>query len=286
MRQPPEAAARDTAEVAELTRHELRKVVELTDALLDVTGPAQLRPVLLAGLAGVVGADAALWHEVDVRPPVREVAVSWPADRLSMDAARRAAPVLGTHPLFAVFRPQLARGVAPPRIGRLSDYASRRQWHATPLYREALTDVDDQLLLVTRARGPLVEFVSVERQGRSFRDRERDVLQAAARHVVAGLRRARSGPHPGIATAPRPRRMLLNPQRPPDAGGAAPLTSRQHEVLALAAEGRTDDQIARELGTSGRTVSKHLQRIYANLQVSGRVQAVDAVFGINRPPPG
>jgi len=56
-------------------------------------------------------------------------------------------------------------------------------------------------------------------------------------------------------------------------------------VLALAAEGRTDDQIARQLGTSSRTVSKHLQRVYATLQVTGRIQAVDAVFGINRPPP-
>ena len=52
-----------------------------------------------------------------------------------------------------------------------------------------------------------------------------------------------------------------------------------------AAEGRTDDQIARQLGTSSRTVSKHLQRVYATLQVTGRIQAVDAVFGINRPPP-
>ena len=121
-----------------------------------------LGPVLLRGLCEVVGGDTAIWHEVDVRPPVRELAVAWPANRLTLDLAQLTAPVISTHPLLEVQRDLLARRTPPPRVGRLSSVVSRRQWRATPLYTEALRDVDDQLLLITGGRGPVIQFLSIE----------------------------------------------------------------------------------------------------------------------------
>lgn len=53
-----------------------------------------------------------------------------------------------------------------------------------------------------------------------------------------------------------------------------PLTPREQEVLALVAQGFTNEQIADALVISKRTVRQHLNHIYAKLGVSSRLQAV------------
>jgi DNA-binding CsgD family transcriptional regulator len=50
----------------------------------------------------------------------------------------------------------------------------------------------------------------------------------------------------------------------------APLTRREREVAGLAAQGRTNRDIADELVVSVRTVENHLQRVYAKLGVGSR----------------
>jgi LuxR family maltose regulon positive regulatory protein len=52
------------------------------------------------------------------------------------------------------------------------------------------------------------------------------------------------------------------------------LTTREREVLGLAAEGFHNDQIGRRLFISPKTVKTHLQNIYEKLDVSSRTQAV------------
>lgn len=56
------------------------------------------------------------------------------------------------------------------------------------------------------------------------------------------------------------------------------LTSRQAEVLALTASGRTAAQIAAVLSLSSRTVEKHLASIYERLGVSNRGAAIAAAL--------
>ena len=58
------------------------------------------------------------------------------------------------------------------------------------------------------------------------------------------------------------------------AGRTSGLTPREAMVLELVALGRTNVAIARRLGTSPRTVAKHLEHIYRKLGVSGRAAAV------------
>ena len=57
-----------------------------------------------------------------------------------------------------------------------------------------------------------------------------------------------------------------------------PLTPRQRELLRLVAAGHTNAQIARRLGVTEKTVGKHLENIYARLQVSSRTAAVTRAF--------
>ena len=51
------------------------------------------------------------------------------------------------------------------------------------------------------------------------------------------------------------------------------LTPREHEVLLLVAEGRTNREIGTELYMSEKTASVHVSRILAKLDVGGRVEA-------------
>jgi DNA-binding NarL/FixJ family response regulator len=56
-------------------------------------------------------------------------------------------------------------------------------------------------------------------------------------------------------------------------GDGLGLSAREHEVLALLAEGRTNREIATLLYISPKTVSVHVSNILAKLGVSGRVEA-------------
>ncbi|MEP7024820.1 MAG: response regulator transcription factor [Actinomycetota bacterium] len=60
--------------------------------------------------------------------------------------------------------------------------------------------------------------------------------------------------------------------------GTPQLTPRHWDVLRLVAAGHTNTQIARRLGLAEPTVRKHLENIYARLQVSSRTAAVTRAF--------
>ena len=72
----------------------------------------------------------------------------------------------------------------------------------------------------------------------------------------------------------------LFPHPPSGANGGTPdarldsLTRRERQVLDLLAEGHQQDEIARELVISPKTVATHIQRILGKLEVRSRAQAV------------
>lgn len=63
----------------------------------------------------------------------------------------------------------------------------------------------------------------------------------------------------------------------PDAASVLGLTARQLEVACRVARGETSADIAEALGLSVRTVSSHLDRIYARLGIGGRVELAQKV---------
>jgi DNA-binding CsgD family transcriptional regulator len=52
------------------------------------------------------------------------------------------------------------------------------------------------------------------------------------------------------------------------------LTSREREILALVAEGRTNGEVASALRISPLTVGKHLEHVYVKLGVTRRTASV------------
>ncbi|HEY1702915.1 MAG TPA: response regulator transcription factor [Trebonia sp.] len=69
-------------------------------------------------------------------------------------------------------------------------------------------------------------------------------------------------------------RLVTRLRQPPQ----QPLSGRETEILALAAHGKTNSEIGRELYISEATVKTHLLRAYAKLGVSSRTAAVTAAM--------
>lgn len=71
------------------------------------------------------------------------------------------------------------------------------------------------------------------------------------------------------------------PQSPVDADWAQPLTDRERQVAVLAANGASNQAIARDCGISERTVKAHLSAVFAKLHVTDRLQLALRVHGIS-----
>jgi DNA-binding NarL/FixJ family response regulator len=100
------------------------------------------------------------------------------------------------------------------------------------------------------------------------------VLKGAEQHEIARAITAVAAGEaifgPAVAT-----RMLAYFATPPVTPAPFPeLTAREREVLDLLAAGRTNHQIADQLGLSVKTVANHLSAIFAKLQVADRTQAI------------
>jgi DNA-binding NarL/FixJ family response regulator len=102
--------------------------------------------------------------------------------------------------------------------------------------------------------------VAIAQACRALGDEETAGLeQEAARRVFEQLGAAAVGGASADGTA-----------RDPAASG---LTARELQVLRLVAAGRTNRDIADELGISERTVDRHVSNVYAKLDVSSRATA-------------
>ncbi|MEQ8673740.1 MAG: LuxR C-terminal-related transcriptional regulator [Aggregatilineales bacterium] len=90
----------------------------------------------------------------------------------------------------------------------------------------------------------------------------RDLLKASDHPYAAQLLRQAVMPSPHTASSVDQSQLI------------EPLSQRELEVLALVAEGLTDQEIADRLVISRRTVKKHNENIYGKLSVNNRTQAV------------
>jgi DNA-binding NarL/FixJ family response regulator len=72
-----------------------------------------------------------------------------------------------------------------------------------------------------------------------------------------------------VVTAPPPAEAAGSPALP----GDEQLTAREHEILALVADGLTNARIGQRLWVTEQTVKFHLSNVYRKLEVSNRTEA-------------
>jgi DNA-binding NarL/FixJ family response regulator len=128
--------------------------------------------------------------------------------------------------------------------------------------REIVAVGGPAVLVVTTYDSDADILAAVEAGARGYllKDAPTEELTAAVRAAAAGE----------VALGPAVQRRLLGRLRSP----ATALTARELEVLGLVADGRTNDEIARELFLSRATVKTHLVHVYDKLGASSRTAAV------------
>jgi DNA-binding CsgD family transcriptional regulator len=150
---------------------------------------------------------------------------------------------------------------------RLSDVVAWRRYRESPIYREyyAPGGVDHMLDLGLPARRGWQRTLLFckARNDRDFSERDRDVLELLRPHLRAREARA--------ALRRRLRDLAFTDHDSFEP--AARLTLREREIVFLAAQGRTNGQIAAELWITPGTVKKHLEHAYEKLGVASRAAA-------------
>ena len=236
-----------------LRRSDLREAITVLGAVAesarDVSSFAAAGVRLLPAL---VASEMTTLSLCDLESGRREVVAS-PGGRIS--AADRAAfdRYFAVHPLVRYHAG--ARGRDAHRISDTMPFARfRHSALFADYYRRVGIDHAIALPLFVDAR-TLVSFV-LNRKGRDFSDRDRDVLDLTGA-TLAGM-------FSTFRAADRAARRGLGPV----------LTPREHEVLRWLAAGKTDRDVAAILGCSHRTVQKHLEHVYEKLGVETRTAAV------------
>src|SRR6266702_4930050 len=115
-------------------------------------------------------------------------------------------------------------------------------------------------------------FFSSRRRHTSWpHDWSSDVCSSDLEALVRAIRTAADG---NLVLAPGAAATLTGLTGPAAQGrGARALTGRERQVLALIARGRSNREIARELGVAEKTVKTHVSSVLAKLGVQDRTQA-------------
>ena len=131
-----------------------------------------------------------------------------------------------------------------------------------------------RVLVLTSVTEPssAVAAVRAGAAGVLYKDVDPDALVRAIRAVHDGH----------LLLAPEAAGSLLRPAGG-GRGGPDALTSREREVLAELARGRSNREIARDLHVSEKTVKTHVSSVLAKLGVQDRTQA--ALFAVRHEPP-
>jgi DNA-binding CsgD family transcriptional regulator/tetratricopeptide (TPR) repeat protein len=195
------------------------------------------------------------------------------------EGRRRAAPLLAELDQLAATRSASARYatvssnllLARAERSRLEGRSDPEQWRAAAAAWEGIGYPFEAAYARFREAEALVAHSSSRRQAeRALRSAYQTAVALGAGplrrevELLAQRGRLRLDGHVGAAAAP---------QAPPSPAASLGLTRREAEVLVLVAEGRTNQQIGKQLFITEGTVSVHVSRILAKLGVVGRGEA-------------
>jgi DNA-binding CsgD family transcriptional regulator len=160
----------------------------------------------------------------------------------------------------------------PAHIGTplvLTDAVSERRFRQTALYHELMKPfgVQNVMKLFLPRYGDIASAFVLDTSRRNFSEADRAILRRLA-PVLSGFQR----------------NARLRFREPAGPDSLRTLTPRERTVLARAAVGETNAEIAHGLYVSESTVRKHLEHIYEKLEVRNRAAAVAAYVRAGRQP--
>lgn len=225
-------------------------------------------PEVVARLGDLVASDSVAYQVIDHRARRTDRLVDASGD-VELDTAEEA--------LYWTFGPcpivDYRARTGDLAATRLSDLVSRHNFHELPVYRECFApERVDHMIDVGLPAGPGKHrsFILFRLAGDGdFSGRDREMLEMLRPHFVR--LEAEAARRRQLAEVLRARNRDLH------SADHDRLTAREHEIVELVAEGRTNAQIAAELWVAPSTVKKHLEHVYEKLGVGGRTAAVTFV---------
>ncbi|UKA64512.1 response regulator transcription factor [Arthrobacter sp. FW306-04-A] len=232
---------------------------ELAAELMHLSGRDEYLVAASELLLNLFPSEHAAWNDVDAWTQESDVR-AYP-EHSGVDIPKTLLELYAEHPVVMSFQREPSNG-----LRRLSDLVSDRQLYQTRAFREGLSfsDVNRQLVFMTA--GPSSHMFrgwSMNRWGHDFSDNEVEV----ARHLQPMLRLLEQAYADGGELSGK------------EHGGGYSLTAREREILQLLGKGFTGVAIGHLLGTSPRTVAKHLEHAYAKLGCTNRIDALRRLRG-------
>jgi DNA-binding CsgD family transcriptional regulator len=242
-------------------------LLRLTGALeeLYALGPVERFPArVLAATDRVIGCESASYNEIDIATGNHRV-LAEPHELATADSIEVFGAHLHEHPVIAHYAT-----TGDARSHMVSDFLRPRELRRLGLYANlfAPLGIEDQLS-TTMPTMPATHVIGValNRGKQGFSEHDRALLDLLRPHVLTAHSNALRYSAALEAAASDTGRTAAA------AAALDRLTDRQREVLALVSDGRTNQQIAHELGISIGTARKHIEHILDRLDVHTRVAA-------------
>jgi DNA-binding CsgD family transcriptional regulator len=218
----------------------------------------------MSGIGHLIESDLLTYNEIDTRRQ-RAFMVQEPAGAINAPQVQTFERLAHQHPLINHY----AR-TRESRPRKVSDFLSLTEFRRLDLYQEffRVVAVNYQMAVTIPSANALVIGIALNRAGRDFSERDRSVLDLVRPHLVQAYR--------NIAERSALRERAEAAEQALWAESAtvlASLTKREHEILVLVADGKTNPEIAGRLSVSPRTVQKHLEHVYDKLGVRTRTAA-------------
>jgi DNA-binding CsgD family transcriptional regulator len=224
----------------------------------------------IVGIGRLIPCDILTYNEIDTRRQ-RATFIEEPAGAINASQAAVFNRYADQHPLITHY----AR-TRESRPRKISDFLTLTEFRRLGLYQEFFRTlaINYQMAVTIPSSPELVIGIAVNRSSHDFSERDRTLLDLLRPHLVQAYRNAAERATLRDRAEEAERALWSAPARQ-----LAGLTRREHDVLVLVAEGKTNPQIAQRLRLSSRTVQKHLEHIYEKLEVRSRTAAAMMLLG-------
>lgn len=212
-------------------------------------------------LNSLVPSDAIAWTSLNLASK-RATIFGFPNDAPDEEVCEELLELTDDHPMMVSYWSERPHGLPAPR--RLSDLVSDRQLRATRTYSLLLQPVNRiRQLTVVVSEGPDYRSWTLNRTRTDFSDAELELV-AHLQPTLQLLERAYGTDDRGLPRSVASEQSSL-------------LTTKETDVMRLVGRGLTAVGVARVLGISPRTVTKHLEHVYLKLGCNNRVSALRAL---------
>jgi DNA-binding CsgD family transcriptional regulator len=251
-----------------LSASSLRKLLRATAQATEFGDLAEFRTGVIALAHELVPCESVSYNEI--KPGSDAIVVADPDDWLTDESIQTFSRLADENPLIEYY---VRTGDGRPV--RFSDFVSRRHLHRLALYNElyAQIGVEHQIAVVLPAPPGEIIGVALNRHRRDFTGEEAAMLELLRGPLRACyLRLVEREQLIGMLNGARDDEITAQ-------AAALGLSERQTEIIHGVVGGASNAEVGARLAISRRTVEKHLQNIYAQLDVTSRTQAVAKIRG-------